>query len=455
MSAHDLKIDAIIDGIPNRKVPGAVTAVTGGLAGLGVLAFLAGLFAFNATWTWGAFLVGLVYVLALSQGGVLFGVMLTLTEGRWGRPLKRIGETFGFFLPVAYVLLLVFLIGGNGIYSWNHDALFGQLVPAVDLEPHSAMALRTKPIWLSQWFFIGRQALGVGLLIVLDVLYIRASLRPDLIKAKAHLGAKAPAWWDTIIGGGGSLADARENGEKTQRLLGTLIAVSYALIFSMVAFDLVMSLAPWWYANMFGAWFFVSSFWLALISIGAFALIAKDWLGIGHLVTKTVMHDVGKLSLACCMFWAYTGFAQILPIWYGNMPEETDFLLIRMQLPEWYWLTRTVGVMMFVMPFTILVSRGIKKMRWPFLGLLVCIMVGFFLERTMLVMPSIWLEDTFPTVMFIAVSIPIWLGMVGAFYFVVSRVIAQLPPVGIADPFLEPHPWDVHVHSLDGHHASH
>jgi hypothetical protein len=454
MSSADLKLDGVIDAIADRKVPGAVTAGAGVCIALGLGGFAFGMIS-NPAWAWGAFLVGLVYVLALGQGGVLFGVMLTLTEGRWGRPVKRIGEVFGFFLPVAYILLLVFLIGGQGIYSWNHAPWFGALVDPVDLAPHTEMAWATKEVWLSYPFFLARQCLAVGLLIVLDLVYIRFSLRPDLIKAKARLGSKAPGWWDMVIGGEGSLNAAMETGERMQRVLGTLIALTYAIVFSFLAFDLIMSLAPWWYANMFGAWFFMSSFWLALCAIAVTALLTRDWLGMRHLVTKDVMLDMGKLSLALCMFWAYTGFAMLLPIWYGNMPEETDFLLIRLQLPEWYWLSRTVGVMLFLMPFTVLISRGIKKMKWPFIAILSVIMVGIFLERTMLVMPSIYFEDSFPLDLFFGVSIPVFLGFIGAFVLVVSRVLSQVPPVGVADPFLEDHPWDVHVHSLDAHHGAH
>ena len=35
---------------------------------------------------------------------------------------------------------------------------------------------------------------------------------------------------------------------------------------------------------------------------------------------------------ALCVFWTYNLFAHVLPIWYGNMPEETWFLILRMYL---------------------------------------------------------------------------------------------------------------------------
>ncbi len=448
MSAAPLDTNAVLEKMHGRTLPaglaiGAVVVMIIGLAG-----FLYGLFA-NPAWAWGAYLTALVWILAVAQGGVLFSIMLTLTWGRWGRPLKRIGEAFGLFLPVGYLLLLVFLLAGNAIYPW-HD---GTILERVDLAPHSAQAIATKEIWLDLPFFIARHVVGFGLLIGLSLLYVRASLRPDLIQATAFLRQKHPSWsppgwWSWFTGGAGALDEELRTNQHRQSVLGLVVALLYTVIFSMMAFDLIMSLVPWWYTNMFGGWIFVSSFWVSLAVLGIFGLLSRDWLGITPWVNKTVTHDLGKLVLAFCMFWAYTLFSQLLPIWYANIPEETVFLLVRLFLPEWTWLTYTVGVLCFLTPFTVLVSRGIKKMKWPFIMILTIICVGVFLERTLLVMPSVYFGGTFPVDLFLLVSIPVWLGFVAAFALVVSAVLAKLPPLVVSDPALLPHPWDVHVRAL-------
>lgn len=449
MSSHSIDISPHIESVRHRTVPGTARMVA--IAGivLGVIGFGYGMMT-NPVWAWGAWLVATLFVLGLAQGGVCFSVMMTLTWARWGRPLKRIAEAFGFFLPIAYLMLLVLLLAGNGIYPWHE----GQMIfdEPVALEPHSPGAWASKEIWLSLPFFIARQVLALGLLIVLDLLYIRSSLRPDLIAAQQTLGDDAPGWWSWFTGGAGTVEAEAERSANTQATLGVFIGILYALVFSMLAFDLVMSLSPWFFANMFGGWFFASSFWIALAALGITGLLTRDWLGVRRLVSPTVMLDVGKLCLAFCMFWAYTAFAQVLPIWYANMPEETDFLLIRMTLPEWSWLARTVAVLCFLTPFTVLVSRGIKKMKWPFIGILTVILVGIFLERTLLVMPSIYFEGSFPVGLFLITSVGTWLGALGGFALVVMTVLSKLPALPITDEKLETHPWDVHVHSLDAAH---
>lgn len=453
-AAHSSEPDMnpVIDGVVGRSLPAAANAASLAMIGLGVAAFGTGLFAMGdgGVVAWGAFLVGVLYTLAISQGGVLFSVIQTATWGRWGRPLKRVAESFGFFLPVAWLLLVVFLIFGLKIYSWNpHTAVEGG---PVALEPHSPTVYAAKPFWLSPNFFRLRLALGVGFLILLDFAYLRAAMRPDLHAAIARLGAKAPSWWTSFVGAPtGDLKAAVEASQNTQTRLFGFIAVTYALVMSMVAFDTLMSLSPWWASNMFGAWVFVSSYWMSVAMLGAVTMLGRDWLGLKNIVKPKHTHDLGKIMLAGTMFWAYTTFAQLLPIWYTDMPEETDYLLVRLFLPEWTWLSQLVAVTCFVAPFTILLSRGVKKMRWPFLGICSLILVGLFFERTLLVQPSIFHGDPRFHPVFWFTCIGTWLGFLGLWIQVVGRALASIPPVVVTDPHFEDHPWDVHVHALDHH----
>lgn len=451
-------VNPVLDAIADRKVPGAVNAVGGGLVVLGLIGAGYGFAVAGQAPTWGAILVGLVWALGVCQGAFMFSIILTGTWGRWGRPLKRIAESFFFVLPVLWVLLAVFLIGGIGIYKW-HPAPFAP-IEHISLAPHSPAAWASKEMWLTHGFFAARQLLGMALMIVLDFLYLRGSLGPDMLQAKERIGAKAPNWWGTFMGSETKLDVAVAAGQKTQKNLFAVIGFAYALVFSFMAFDLLMSLEPWWYTNMFGGWVFVSCVWTGLAATGLTAMLARDWLKIGDFVTPQVTHDLGKLMLAACMFWAYTLFAQLLPIWYANMPEETQFILVRLggeggKLNAWNWMSQAVAILCFLAPFTILLSRGVKKMRWPFAMICSLVLFGIFMERSLLVMPQVYptVSDTFPTVDFIVLFMGVWLGFAGLITLVVGNVLAQIPPLVTSDPNLAEHPWDGHIHSLDAHHA--
>jgi len=397
---------------------------------------------FGAHWTFSQwseramanFLQNTVFWLGVAQGGFMLSVAMTLTKARWGRSLKRISEAFGLFVPVVYVGLITFLlVGGDQVFPWMHE----------ELPSHKA-------IYLTEAFFFWRQVVGLGILMVLNLMYLRASWRPDLGMMKERLGDQAPEWWDKFIKDWKGLEVEIEASENAQRKWGATLAIAYSLIFSMVSVDLSMSLAPHWFANMFPAWFFMSSMWSGLVAIGIYSLLAGKWLQIDHLTTPAVYHDLGKLIFAFCMFWAYTTYAQYLAIWYGNMTEETGFILLRTELDPWADLSKVVVLCCFLAPWTMLLSRGMKKIRSSFLAVSFLILIGIWLERFLVMIPSVWKGNDLPIGLG-EVLMPFGFG--GAMVLIVSWALARIPSAPITDKMSEANDLEVHVHPSHGHAA--
>jgi len=418
-----------------REFPATVrTATNVGLV-IGLLSISAGL-SMHADRTAGMLLTCLVYFIGVSQGGVMFAVAQTATLGRWGRPFKRIAESFAVMLPILYLLWIVFLLaGGLHVYEWTHEPMHNH-----------------KAIWLQPGFFVARQVVALGILFLLSLTFVRNSLRPDLGVAAEKLGSRAPAWWGRItLGWKGEKAEIEEAYQRNIKLAPVMV-VSYAVIFSMFAVDAVMSLEPHWYSNMFPGWIFVSSFWVSLSWICMFAVFGGKWMQIDHLTGRSNFHDLGKMMFALSIFWTYNLYAQILPIWYGNMPEETGYLMLRMYTDTWGPLAKVVIALCFLIPFTVLLSRGIKKLPRSLAGVAMVISTGVFLERFLLVMPAIWKEDSLPIG---PVEIGVFIGFVSLFVRVVTTFLAQVPPVPVSDPFMNPNPSDVHVHPAGDHGHGH
>lgn len=418
-----------------REVPSLVRQAGIAAIVLGLLALGYGLFGGDADTqkrTLGIFLVCLVYFTGASQGAVMFAVAQTIALGRWGRPFKRIAEVMGTFTVVTFVLWILFLVGGGlSIYPWTHE----------ELPPHKA-------IYLQPGFMIARQVVGLLILHLLSWVFIANSVRADMGVAAEVLGTRAPAWWGRFTAGWrGREAEVEAAYQKNIRIAPVLV-VAYALVMSMFFVDAVMSLAPHWYANMFPAWLFVSSFWLGINWICIFSVFSRKWLKVDHLLTPKNYHDLGKLMFALSVFWTYTLFAQVLPIWYGNMPEETSYLLLRMYTEPWNGLAKVVGAMCFLIPFTVLLSRGIKKMPESLVGVAILIATGVFLERFLLVMPEVWHKDSIPLGL---VEILVFAGFVGSFVTWVTTWLSKVPAVPFTDPFMNPNPADVHVHPEGEH----
>ncbi|NOY26242.1 MAG: hypothetical protein GXP62_10260 [Oligoflexia bacterium] len=433
--AHKFDTTAAITGIP-RTVPGPVKAAAGAGIVIGLATFGYGM-ATHKDLALAGFVTNFMFWAGVAQGGLMLAVAMTLAKARWGRPLKRFAEALGLMFPVMLLLLIgFFLIGGLDIYPWTHEAM----------PPHKA-------IYLTPSFFVMRQVVGLGLLSVLSLVYIRSSLRADLGVASATLGDRAPAFWSKLTAGWqGDDIEIAQCGER-QLNIAPFITILFALLFSMMAIDMSMSLSPHWKADMFPGWYFASAFWSGLVGIAILSLTTRRWLGVEALISRDVYHDLGKLTFGFTMFWGYTAFAQYLAIWYGNMTEEIGFILLRTSVQPWAGLFRVVVALCFLVPFATLLSRGIKKIPTAYLAITCLIAVGIFLERFWVVMPSVQHEADLVTPLLITVGMGV--GFLGLFALLTTTFLSRVPALPVTDPYLQPDPRHVVVRPGSRSQAAH
>lgn len=168
-----------------------------------------------------------------------------------------------------------------------------------------------------------------------------------------------------------------------------IATVVFAITTSIGAFDLIMALDPYWYSTIFGVYYFAGGLagFFAFLAIALYLLQRS-----GHLtasVTPEHYHDVGKFMFAFVVFWAYIAYSQFMLIWYGNIPEETVWYLIR-QTGDWKWVSLFLVFGHFVVPFLLMLSRFPK--RRPGLLALGAAYVLFvhFVDMYWLIAPQTW-----------------------------------------------------------------
>ncbi len=442
---HAVDYGAYIEKAP-RSLPSNIKMASFALMAIGIAAAAFG-FMTDANRTGGAFIVNYMYWAGIAQGGMMLAVALVIVKGRWGRPLKRMCEAFGLMMIPMYLLLMVFLLaGGLNVYEWYHwdHHEFGHLHKWAyffgSADSHFPLP------------FIARSAILIGLLIVLDLMFIRASVRSDMGVASEKYGWQ-PTGIAAFLGNIGGWKGAKEEAERsqqTQARLAPILGITYAITYTVMAVDISMSLMPHWFANMFPAWYFMSCIWSGFVYLAIFSMLFRKTLGIEGAFKPSMYHDLGKLTLGFTMFWAYTLFAQYLPIWYGNMTEETVQILIRTELAPWSTLTKVVLMLCFLAPFAMLTSRGLKKVPAAYLMVTGILAVGIWLERFLVNMPSVWREDTLPLGI---VEVGMTLGFLGLFTFVVMSFLTSVPPLTFTDPYMQADPDHVHVvpSRLKGH----
>jgi Ni/Fe-hydrogenase subunit HybB-like protein len=393
----------------------------GFLALAGAAVFVAGVSGAAPERAWQAYLVNFVFWTGLACGSLLFSVVLTITNARWGRPLKRIAEAPGAFLPVSFVLFWVLYLGKGKIFPWiTHP------VPE-------------KAAWLNVPFLFARNGLGLFCLAAVGLAIIYHSVKRDQeAMAGSPLDLGETREGDERQGNephGGERHQVQRNGEQRHgralSVLSIVYGILYAFILTLIAFDLIMSLSPHWYSTLFGAYYFMGSFYAGLAALMILAGLCVKTTGMGRFIRPLQFHNLGKLMTGFCLVTGDFFFTQFLVIWYGNLPEETHFVITRVRQATWAPLAWTVLIACYVFPFAVLLSRKIKTKLGPMLALSTLILSGIWLERLLLVAPSLWTADHLPLGM---IEVAVTAGFLGLMTLCVILFLERFPVLPVGDP---------------------
>jgi hypothetical protein len=377
------------------------------LALAGAAAFSMGIGGPQSLRAWQAYLVNYVFWTGLSFGAVLFVAVLNLTDARWGRSLKRLAEGLGAFLPASFLLFWVLYFGREEVFPWVRE-------PSPE-----------KAGWLNVGFLFARDGAGLLLLTLLSMALIFYSVKADrefISRPDGNADSGEGKLW------------------RAQRVLSPVIGILYAFILSLLAFDLIMSLDPHWYSTLFGAYYFMSSFYAALAALVLVSHLVGRTHGLQEYIHPHHLHDLGKLLFAFCLFTGYLFYVQFLVIWYGNLPEETKYIILRVRFTPWEPVAWTVLGMILILPFLVLLRRKWKMNPAVMIPVSLVVLGGMWLERFILVAPSLWREKSLPLGF---MEILITAGFFGVMALSFSAFLQRVPLLPVSDPLfrkaMQPH----------------
>ncbi|MDQ2670105.1 MAG: hypothetical protein M3Y31_05690, partial [Gemmatimonadota bacterium] len=349
--------------------------IGGGLTLLGLILFVITLGGDQADLAWQMFHVNWLFFTGLAIGSGALVASHKIAKAKWSGLIIRFAEAALAFLPLSLIgLVLIFTVGYEHLYGHMQHELHGL--------QHS------KAVWLSRPFMFARLFIGLSLLSWVGWRMVRADLTPDIAAARsAAKGAARERYERWSRGYDGSPVALGRVEERIARI-APLYGVLYALVGTIIAFDMIMALQPHWFSNLLGGFYFMASFLGAHMLLALMTIFGSRHLGVTDLVSPKQRHDLGKLCFGFTVFWAYLMWAQFLVIWYGNLPEETGFVFARLYGP-WLPVGRAVLLGLFVIPFIGLLGVAPKKAPAT-LGLFAVIsLVALWLERYLLVMPSV------------------------------------------------------------------
>jgi hypothetical protein len=302
--------------------------------------------------------VSFLYLMGVSQAGVVFCAITRLVRAQWAKPYYRLAElsTLAFFPFALGTFLLLYIYARDELFHW--------------LTNHST-AEHASP-WLSSHWLLIRNLFGLFLFYGLSALYVTKSLKPDL-SAAAQTG------------------DARQI-ERQLYLLSPWVIVAFVICNTLFAWDFGMMLIPHWHSTVFPIYFWFGNLFAGTAALMVFPAVLGRSRAAGQHFGPEQIRGLGMLLTAFTLMWLYFFWAQFFVIWFGNLPREFEPLWRQMygHYAPYYWSMMT-GC--FFLPFAAFIFAIVKRSLPAMCLIGFSINAGIWINKYLMVIPALAPDD--------------------------------------------------------------
>ena len=272
-----------------------------------------------------AYLIAFIFWTGITVGSLAILMVQYLSGGAWGLLARRVLEASARTWPLLILLGLPIAMHLDVLYPWAR--------PDAANDP----IIQTKIAYLNPKFF-----------------YIRALIYFAIWGTLTTLLTK----WSKEQDGEPTRLPGPKDGR--MRALSGPGVVLYMLTVTFMSVDWIMSCEPHFTSTIFG----ILTLGGQGLSTLAFTIVILTLLAkvkpVSDVAQPETFHDLGKLTLAFVMLWAYFNVSQFIIIYQGNLPEEIPWYINRIQ-GHWEPIGTLVLIGHFVLPFSLLLSRNLKR----------------------------------------------------------------------------------------------
>ena len=203
-----------------------------------------------------------------------------------------------------------------------------------------------------------------------------------------------------------------------------------AISFSVMAFDLLMSIDIRWFSTIYALKNFMAAFLHGSATIFIIVVVLNrkgflEFLNVSHI------HDFARYIFILSIFYGYFWFSQFMLIWYANIPEETIYYATRWTA-EWqpYWALDII--VNWLLPFFILLPVNTSRSKWIVFGVALLLVVGQWLDLFVEIFPG---SVGHSKIGFIEIGA--FIGFAGLFALVTGYHLSKAALVPKNHPFIE------------------
>lgn len=319
---------------------------------LGVASLVYGLLSTGHRPDFALFTVSYLFLLGISQAGVVFTALLRLVESDWGKPWYRLAElaTMAYF-PFAIIgFLIIFIYARGDLFYW------------LDASPEEHLSP-----WLNIDWLLIRDLGGLLLFYGLAAIYVRLGLSPDLASDEE--------------------AKAIDHDEVERKLykFSPIMLIAFIVSNTLIAWDLAMMLIPHWHSTIFPIHFWFGNIFAGSAAMIAIVVVMRSVDG-AHAFGQRQIKGLGMLITGFTLLWLYFFWSQFFVIWFGNLEQESEPLWRQMygHYSPFFW-TMISGC--FFVPFVLLLFATVKRSVVAMCIVAFGINLGIWINKYLMIVP--------------------------------------------------------------------
>jgi hypothetical protein len=295
---------------------------------IGITGWLFHIFYADQARAWRALLVNFNFWTPLACGMIVWPAIVIISQGVWAKSIHSIAFSSLYFAPISIIAFIVLWIGHSHWAGWlSHQNL-------------------SQGFWFNSNFVFIRDIIALLAIWILCAAFV------------IHSRKQSPS---TLAG---------------------CLCFAYGVVFTLIALDMVMALDPHWFSTLFGAYFFVSGMYAALALWTILSILSGK-------ASVEQRYDLAKLIVAVSLLTAYMMFSQLLPIWYEDFEAEVRFVLPRLTITQWRYISAILVATIYLGPLVLLLTRWAKRSRVFLACVSVLMLVSLWIERWWEVTPAL------------------------------------------------------------------
>jgi len=311
---------------------------------------------------WGLYITNFVFFIGISHAGTLISAILRLCNAEWRRPITRAAE-------VITVLVLFF---GAGCVILD----LGRPDRALHVIQHANFS--SPLVW---------DVCSISVYLTGSVIYLYLPLIPDIAILRDRAGRYHTFYRILALGWSGT---ERQKKRLNRAIAVTAIAVIPVAIsvHTVVSWVFAMTVQPMWHSTIFGPYFVVGAIFSGIAAILIAMAVVRRAYHLEDYLKPIHFNNLGLLLLVMALLWLYFTFAELLTTYYGSEPSHMTVLMTKLsgKYAPYFW---TMVTTCLVIPLPLLVMRRTRTTIWGCVTAAVSVEIGMWLERFLIVVPSL------------------------------------------------------------------